>query len=140
MLEDHFLEDVPDHGFLVLDHLLRSLRRGRKAAQNELIEDEGLEELERHQLRHAALVQAQFRTHRNHGTAGVVDALAEQVLTETSLLTAQHLGKRLERTVGSARNRLSSLAVVDQRVDRFLQHALLVAHDDIGRVELNEAL
>ena len=32
-------------------------------------------------------------------TAGVVDTLAEQVLTETSLLALQHVGQGLERTV-----------------------------------------
>ena len=30
--------------------------------------------------------------------------------------------------------------VVEQRIDRFLQHALLVAHDDVGRAQLDQPL
>ena len=140
VLENHFFEDVPDHGFLVLNHLLRSLRRRCKTTQNELIEDEGLEELERHQLRHAALVQTQFRAHRNHGTAGVVDALTEKVLTEAAGLALDHVGERLERTLVGAGHRLAAAAVVEKRVHSFLKHALFVAHDDVWSLDFKEAL
>ena len=34
----------------------------------------------------------------------------------------------------------AAAAVVEQRVDRLLQHALLVADDDVGRVQLHQAL
>jgi hypothetical protein len=31
-------------------------------------------------------------------------------------------------------------AIIKQRIDRFLEHALFVAHDDIRRAQLNEPL
>ena len=37
-------------------------------------------------------------------------------------------------------DRTPAAAVVDQRVDRFLQHALFVLDDDFGRVELEQPL
>src|SRR5205085_9857931 len=33
----------------------------------------------------------------------------------------------------------TAATVVQQRIDRFLKHALLVTHDDIGSVELQQA-
>ena len=140
MLVNHFFQDVPNDGFLVIHHLLCALDRGRQTALFELIEDEGLEEFQRHQLGQTALMQTQFRTHRNHGTAGVVDALAEQVLTEAAGLALDHVGERLQRTLGRAGHRLAATAVVEQTVDSFLQHALFVAHDDVRRLEFKELL
>ena len=70
-------------------------------------------------------------------TARVVDALAEQVLAEAALLALEHVGQRLERALVRAGDGLAAAAVVEQRVDRLLQHALLVADDDLGRVELD---
>ena len=105
-----------------------------------LREDERLEELERHLLRQAALVQLQRRTDHDDRTARVVDALAEQVLAETALLALDHVGERLQRALVGARDRAAATAVVHQRVDGFLKHALLVAHDDVGRIELEQPL
>ena len=87
-----------------------------------------------------ALVQLEVRADDDDRTAGVVDALAEQVLTEAALLALEDVGKRFERTVVGARDRTAAAAVVDQRVDRFLQHALFVLDDDLGRVQLEQPL
>ena len=73
-------------------------------------------------------------------TARVVHALAEQVLTEPALLALEHVGQRLERTLAAAADRLGAATVVEQRVDRFLQHALLVAQDDFRRAVQDELL
>ena len=140
VLEDDFFEDVPDDRFLVFHHLLRSLRRGRETAQHELVEDERLEEFKRHQFRQTALVQTKFRTDGNNGTTRVVDALAEQVLTEATRLALDHVGERLERTLVGTCHRLTATTVVKKRVHRFLQHALFVAHDDVRRLDFKKAL
>ena len=66
---------------------------------DEPLHDERLEQLERHLLRQTALLQAQLRTDDDHRTARVVDALAEQVLTEPALLALQHVGQRLQCAV-----------------------------------------
>jgi hypothetical protein len=127
-------------GFLRLNHLLGLLDGGRQPHDFKLVEDEGLEQLERHQLRQAALVQFELRTDDDDRTAGVVDALAEQVLTETTALTLDHVGQRLQRTLVGAGHGLATTTVVEQRIDRLLQHALFVADDDVRRLQLKQTL
>src|SRR6185295_5529869 len=139
MLADDFLEDVPDFRAFALDQALRGLDGRRVATDLQLLEDERLEELERHLLGQAALVQAQRRTDDDDRTAGVVDALAQQVLAEAALLALDHVGERLERALVGAGDRAAAAAVVEQCVDGLLQHALLIAHNDVRSVELQQA-
>ncbi len=140
MLADHLVEDVPDFGAFFFDQLLGLLHRGRQTLGVEPRIDERLEQFERHLLRQAALMQAQFGTDHDHRTAGIVDALAEQVLTETALLALEHVGERLQRTLVGAGDDAAAAAVVEQGVDRLLQHALFVADDDVGRAQLHQPL
>ena len=102
--------------------------------------DERLEQFERHLLRQAALMQLELRTDDDDRTAGIVDALAEQVLAEAALLALQHVGERLQRPLVGAGDDAAAAAVVEQRVDRLLQHALLVADDDVRRAQLDQPL
>ena len=121
MLADDLVEDVPDLGLLFLDQLLGLLHGGGQALGVEPRIDERLEQLERHLLRQAALVQLQLGTDDDDRTAGIVDALAEQVLAETALLALEHVGERLQRALVGAGDDAAAAAVVEQRVDRFLQ-------------------
>src|SRR5688572_11049061 len=140
VLADHLFEDVPYLGHLLLDQPIGGLDRGGETEHLQLVENVRLEELERHFLGQAALVQLELWTDHDYRAAGVVDALAEQVLPETSTLALDHVRKRLERALVGAGHGLAAAAVVEQRIDRLLQHALLVAHDDFGRFELEQAL
>src|SRR3546814_11332963 len=112
MLADHLFEDVPDLRPLLLDHLLRHLDGGGEAAQLKLGIDERLEQLERHLLRQAALVQLEFRTDDDDRTARIVDEPAERVLAETALLALQHVTARLQRTLVGAGNPADEAPVV----------------------------
>ncbi len=140
VLADDLFQDVPHHRLARLDHLLRGLDRGRQPLQFELVEDERLEQLERHQLRQTALMQLQLRADDDHRAARVVDTLAEQVLPEAAALALDHVGERLQRTLVGTGHRLAATAVIEQRIDRLLQHALLVTHDDLGRLEFKQTL
>ncbi len=140
MLADHLVKDIPDLGLLLLHELLRLLHRGGEALGVEPRVDERLEQLERHLLRQAALVQLELGTDDDHRTARIVDALAEQVLPEAALLALEHVGERLERPLVGAGDDAAAPAVVEQRVDRLLQHPLLVADDDVGRAQLDQPL
>src|SRR5690606_6530858 len=140
VLADDFIKDIPDFRTLLLDQLLGLLDRGREALGIKARVDEGLEELKRHLLRQTALVQLQLRTGHDDRTAGIVDALAEQVLTEPALLALEHIGQRLQRTLIGAGDDAATTAVVEQRINRFLKHALLVADDDARSLELDQAL
>ena len=140
MILDDFFENVPNHRVLLLHQFLGLLDGGAMAALLEAMIDERLEQLERHLLRQAALVELQLGTDHDHGTAGIIDALAEQVLAEAALLAFERIGERLERAVVGATQNAAAAAVVEQRVDGFLQHALFVAHDHVGRVQLDQLL
>ena len=140
MLADHLFEDIPDLGTFLFHHSLGHLHGAGHRIEFQLRVDEGLEQLQRHLLRQAALVQLQLGTDNDHRTAGIVDALAEQVLAETALLALEHVGKRLQRALVDAADDTAAAAIVEQRVDGFLQHPLLVPHDDIRRAKLDQAL
>ena len=140
VLGDHLFEDVPDVQRHRLDVLLRRLDVLHGLPLDEPAHDERLEELERHDLRQAALVQLQVRAGHDDRAARVVDALAEQVLAEPALLALEHVGERLQGPVARARHRAAAAAVVEQRVDGLLQHALLVVDDDLRRAEVEQPL
>ena len=84
------------------------------------------------------MIEFEFRAYDDNRTTGVVDALTEQVLTETTLFTAEHTRERFEISVAGAGNGFASAAVVDESVNGFLKHTLFVAHDDVGRAEFFE--
>ena len=140
MLADHLVEDVPNLGLLLLDQLLGLLDRRRQALGVEPRIDERLEQLERHLLRQSALMQLELGTDDDHRTAGIIDALAEQVLPEAALLALEHVGERLQRPLVGAGDDAAAAAVVEQGVDRLLQHPLLVADDDVGSAQLDQPL
>ena len=85
-------------------------------------------------------MQAQLGPDDDDGAARVVDALAEQVLPEAALLALEHVGERAERALVRAGEDLAAAAVVEQGVDRLLEHPPLVADDDLGRVQVLEPL
>ncbi len=138
MFTNDFFENVPHHGCLVLDFLLRGLDGGSNTHHFQLVEDERLEQFERHQLRQTALMQLERRTHHDHRTARIVNALTEQVLTETTALTLDHVSERLQRTLVRAGHCLTATTIVEQRIDGFLQHPLFVADDDLRRLQFEQ--
>ena len=140
VLGDDLFEDVPHDRTGALDHALGALDVLRVVEVDQALHDERLEQLERHLLGQAALVQLELRADDDDRTAGVVDALAEQVLTEATLLALEHVGQRLERAVARAGDRTAATTVVEQCVDGLLEHPLLVVHDDLGRAEVEQAL
>ena len=137
---DDLFEDVPHKGGTTVDSALGALDVLDLAKLDQALHDEGLEELQRHGLGQTALVQQQLGVGNNYRTAGVVDTLAQQVLTETTLLALEGLGERLERATTTARDRATTTAVVEQGVHGLLEHALLVVHDDRRGVQVEQAL
>ena len=85
-------------------------------------------------------MQLQLRTNDNNGTARVVHALTQQVLAEAALLALEQVRQGLQRTVARTGNRTAAAAVIEERVYRLLQHALLVIHDDLWRTQIDHAL
>ncbi len=85
-------------------------------------------------------MQLQVRPGDNDRAARVVDALAEEVLAEAPLLALQHVREALEGPVRGAAHRVGLAAVVEERVDRLLQHPLLVPQNHLRRLNVDEAL
>src|ERR1700678_1855790 len=90
MLLDHAVEHVPHFGTHAFDHALGALDVLRAVLRDELAHHERLEQLERHLLGQTALAQLQLRPDHDDRTSAVVDALAEKVLPEPSLLALEH--------------------------------------------------
>ncbi len=140
MLVDDLLEDIPDLGVTTLEHALGRLDRIGKAVLLELADDEGLVQLQCDLLGKAALVKLEFRADDDHRTSGVVDTLAQEVLTEPTLLALDHVGQGLQRAVARTEDGSTAATVVEERIDRLLQHALLVSNDDLGCIEIHQLL
>ncbi len=104
------------------------------------VHDEGLEQLQGHPLGEAALVQIQLRPHHDDGAAGVVHSLAQEVLAEPALLAFEHVREGFQLVVAGRRHGTAAAAVIDEGIDRLLEHALLVADDDLGSAQLQEPL
>ena len=138
MVLDHLLKDIPDVVVLLLDLLLGLLDRRGVAFGLQAVVDEWLEEFQRHLLRQPALVKLQFRPDDDHRTARVVDPLPEEVLPEPSLLSFEGVRERLEGAVVDPAQHTAAPPVVEERVDRLLQHPLLVADDHLWRLQLDQ--
>ena len=140
MLLDHAFQHIPDLRSHLLDHALRILDIMGVTLLNQFLHDERFEQLQRHLLRQTALIEFQLRSDDDYGTAGIVDTLAQQVLTESALLTLQHVGQGFQSPSSGSRDRSSSSAVIDQRVYRLLQHSLLVSYNDVRSAQLKQAV
>ncbi len=135
---DNFVQDIPNDSFFALNHFLRGFDGGGEATQFQLAVNERFEQLQRHFLRQTALMQTQVWTYGDYRTTGVVNTLTEQVLTETTLLTFDHIGQRFQRTLVGTGDRTTATAVIQQGVDRFLQHTFFVAYDDVRRRQIQQ--
>ena len=140
VLADDLLEVIPDLGPLGLVPFPGDLDARDEPFLLQPVEDERLEELEGHLLGQAALVELELGADDDDRTAGVVDALAEEVLAEPPLLAPQGLAQGLERAAVGAQVDPAALPVVEQGVDGLLEHPLLVADDELGGLELDELL
>src|SRR4051794_28545719 len=140
MLADHVLENVPNDRLLAFDHFACLLDRGSVLVFFKLVVDERLEKLESHLLGKSTLVQLELRTDYDNRTSRIVNAFSEKVLAETSLLTLERAGQRLERAIIRTAQHASATPVVKQCVDSFLKHSLFVAYDHFRSTELDELL
>ena len=83
-------------------------------------------------------MKPQCRTDNDNRTTGVIDTFPQKVLTETSLFSPQHIGKRFFRT--AIGRRCFFLRIIEKRINSFLQHPFFVADDDIRSVKIQQLL
>ena len=140
MVLDDAFQDVPDLGAHALHGALGGLDVDGHALIDQALDDEGLEQFQGHLLGQAALIEFQRRADDDNRTAGVVHALAQEVLAEAALLAAQKVGQALKLPSARAGDGAAAAAVVDEGVHGLLQHALFVADDDVRRAHLQHPL
>src|SRR5438067_2975428 len=85
-------------------------------------------------------MQMQFGTDHDNRAPRIIDALSKKILAEAALLAFQRIGQRLQRTIVRATQNAAAAAVIEQRVDGFLQHALFISNDDVRRMKFNQLL
>ena len=113
---NNLFENIPDFRTFAFHQFLGRLDGGCQTTQLQLAENERLEQFERHALGQTTLVQAQCRAHHDNGTAGVIDALAQQVLTEAALLALDHVSQRFQRALVGTGDGTATTTVIQQRI------------------------
>ena len=139
MLSDNLLQNIPNLCLQSFYHSLSGFDVVSQAILYQLLHYKGLKQLDCHFLRQTALIDFQFGTYNDNGTAGVVNTFAQQVLTETALFALQHIGKGFQRTVARTGYRSAAASIINQGIDCLLQHTLLVTDDDIRSAKLKQA-
>ena len=91
VLGNNFFQDVPHNWAGTLNHALSTLDVLSVVKVDEALHDKWLEEFKRHLLGQATLMQFELWTNNDHRTTGVVNALAQKVLAETTLLALEHV-------------------------------------------------
>ena len=135
MILDDVLEKLPDFPAALLDLALGVLDVRSKASLYETANHERLEQFECHLLWESALVNLELRSNDYDRAAGVVNALSEQILAETSFLAAQKVSEALQGSVACTEYCLAYSAVVDQSVHALLKHTFFVADYYLRSVE-----
>ena len=140
MVFNDFLQRSPDVFVFTLHHLLRILNIVCQLLRNQFAHDKGFEKLQCHIFWHAALIELQIRTDDDNGTTGIVNAFAQKVLAETTGFALQQIGQALQRAIGCAGHCFAATAVINECIHSFLQHTLLVTHDNTRRTDVQESL
>src|SRR5579859_1220267 len=99
---NHLFEYIPHFRLDALYETFGTLDIVCEILLHQFAHDKWLEQLQGHTFWQAALMQFEFWPHHDNRTARVVNAFTEQVLTETTLFTLEHIGKAFELVVARA--------------------------------------
>ena len=92
MFFDNILQNIPDLRPHAIYHFPRTFDILRFPIIDELPHYKRLKQLERHFFRETALIDLQLRSYDDNASSGVIHAFSQQVLTESALLSPQHIG------------------------------------------------
>ncbi len=81
-------------------------------------------------------MKSQFRSHHDHRATRIVHTLTEEILAESPALPLQHVRKRLQGALARTCNNPTPPPIIEKSVNRFLKHPLLVADNNLRRVQL----
>ena len=98
VLLDNIFKHIPDFCSYFFDHSLGALDIMRLTVFYESFHNKRLKQLKRHFFRKSALIESQLRSYYDYRTARIVNTLTQKVLSESSLLTLEHIRKRFKRS------------------------------------------
>ena len=93
MFSNNFLQNFPNFVGSLLGHFLGALNGGSVSLLLKPADDKGFEQLKGHLSWQTTLVHAQFRSYHYHRSTGVINSLAQKVLSESAGLTLQHIAE-----------------------------------------------
>src|SRR3990172_674407 len=96
-----FFQNVPHFRCASLDQTRGILNVVHISLADQAGDNKRLEKFQSHHLGQTALGKLQRRTGDDNRTSGVVNALSQKILSETPLLTAEHVGERAQFPLGS---------------------------------------
>ncbi len=138
MLAGDLLQDRPNLFLTIIYHPLGAFHIMTGTVIHQLAHNKRFKQFQGHLLRQSALMEFEFRPHNNHRTTGIVDPFPQQVLTKSPLFPFEHIAERFQRPVPRPFDRFLSLGVVEQDIDRLLQHPFFIPNDHLRRLENDE--
>ena len=140
MLFYYIIEDAPYFWSSLFDHSLCFLDVWSCSIVVESSDKEWLKEFQCHERRNTTLVHLQFWSDDDYRTTRVVDTLTKKVLSKSTLLTLKLVCKRLKISLRSTLSRIFHLTIVQETIDSFLKHSLLVSDNNVWSLDRNQAL
>ena len=83
-------------------------------------------------------MQFESRADHNDTSCRIVDPLSEKVFAKSSLFTFDHVGQRFQGAIAASQHGAFAPIVVEQCVDRLLQHSLFISNDDFWSVQVDK--
>ncbi len=143
LLVHDLLQEVPENRVWLaraLDHAFGRPSIGRVITLEEFADEEWLKQFQAHLRRQTALVEQKLRVAHDHGAPRIIHALAQQMLAQVAPLATDRVGQAFERLPTRPGEGTISVAVVKERVTRFLQEALLVVEHHLGCLQRRKTL
>ena len=138
MFANHVFQDVPNFWHFLFYQFFGLFDGVGQFQFFQFVENEWFEQFQCHFFRQTTLVQTQVRTYGNHWAAWIVHTFTQQVLTEATALTFNHVCQRFQWAFVGTCHRFTATAVIQQWVHCFLQHAFFIANDDVGCAQFQQ--
>src|SRR5262245_18264093 len=138
MSAGNLFENVPHFRGLPFNHLFSGTNGMNITEFLQASDNEWFEQDQRHLLGQTALMELQLGADDDDRAARIIDTLAKQVLAETPTLALEHIAEGFEGAIARASHSATVTSIIEQGINGFLKHSLLIADDDLGRFELEQ--
>ena len=140
MLLNNTFQHIPNLRSYFFHHSFGTLNVVSIAVLHQLFHNKRLEQFQSHLLREATLVKLKLRAYYDYRSSGIVYPLAQQILSESSLFTFEHIRKRFKRSGSRTRNGSASSSIIYKSINGFLKHSLFISYNDIGCTKFKKSV